>query len=67
MKIRQEIIKNKESINEIEMKKTIEKSLKLEASSLRRQAKLIDLQPDSPRKKGREIKLIKLEMKKKKL
>ena len=43
MKIRQEIIKNKESINEIEMKKTIEKSLKLEASSLRRQAKLIDL------------------------
>ena len=45
-----------------------QKSLKLKADSLRRETTLINLQPDSLRKKkGRGFKSIKLEMKKKKL
>ena len=39
----------------------------LKAGSLKRKAKLINLQSDSSRKKGRGLKSIKLEMKKEKL
>ena len=63
---RKEIIKIKAEITEIEMKKKQRRSIKLKLGSLRRLKKLINLQPNSSRKKGRECKLIKLEMKKEK-
>ena len=64
---RKEIIKMRAEINEIETMKTIERSIKLKAGSLRRETKLINHQPDSSRKRGRGLKSRKLEMKNEKL
>ena len=44
-----------------------ERLMKLKAGTLKRSTKLINLQPDISRKKGKGHKLIKLEMKKPKL
>ena len=49
--LEEEIIKIRERINEIEMKKLQKGSMNLKAGSLKRSTKLINLQPDSSRKK----------------
>ena len=43
------------------------RSMKPKVGSLKRKTKLINLQPDSSRKKGRKLKSIKLKIKKDKL
>ena len=48
-------------------RKQQQRSVKLKAGSSRRSMQLINLQPDSLRKKGRGFKSIQLEMKKEKL
>ena len=66
---RKEIIKIRAEINEIEMKKTIDKINETKRSlkrSLKRSTKLINPQPDLSSKKERGLKSIKLEMKKEK-
>ena len=60
---RKEIIKIRAEINEIDTKKTIEKINETKSWSFEK-IKLINLNPDSSRKKGRGLKSIKLEMKK---
>ena len=61
-----EIIKIRAETNEIETKKTIAKINKTKSWFFEK-TKLINLQPDSSRKRGRGLKSIKLEMKKEKL
>ena len=63
---RKEIIKIKAKINEIETKKTIGK-INETKSWFFEKIKLINVQPDSSRKKGRGFISIKLEMKKENL
>ena len=64
---RKEIIKIRAEINEIETKKTIAKINKTKSWFFERETKLINNLPDSPRKRGRGPKSIKLEMKTEKL
>ena len=62
---RKEIMKIGAEINNIETKQQLRRSMKPKVGSLKRSTKLINVQPDSSRKKGRGFKSIKLEMKKK--
>ena len=65
---RKEIIKSEQKQMKQRQARQQQKSVKLKADSLRRETTLINLQPDSLRKKrGKGFKSIKLEMKKKKL
>ena len=56
----------KAEINEIEMKKTLEKINEIKSYFFEKSTKLINPQPDFSRKKERGLKSIKLEMKKEK-
>ena len=58
-----EIIKIRAEINEKEKRKQQQRLIKLKVGSLRGLTKLPNYQPDLSRKKGRKIKLIKLEIK----
>ena len=62
---RKEIIKIRAEINEIETKKTLEKINEMKRFFLKRSTKLINPYTNLSRTKGRGLKSIKLEMKKK--